>query len=151
MEAHHEEREKHANALARLVSMYMVEHDVTIREMASRLGLSHSYVYKITMGRDYKGVPVEPKMDTLKVIAKTIGLTLTELLDYCGYLDEPNRNDEALRELIHVTPEKYRPLFREENKHYLDLVLRMYQENVEPSLVLAVLESVRRTRKEGSN
>jgi len=54
----------------------------SLREMSSQTGLSHSYIALL------EDTNTEPSIDTLTKLANAFGMSLTEILQAGGYLDE---------------------------------------------------------------
>ena len=139
-------REDHAKKLAALVDTYLRKRDISLREFARRTGLSHSYVYKITKGFDQHGVPVEPKMEILKILATGMNLSLPELLEYCGYLDsdEERRSVYSFDELLDKIPEEFKHMFTDKNERYIRFADEVRRQDIDPEQLRSVLREIAR-------
>lgn len=75
------------NKLGVFLNKIRLEKNLSLRDFADLLGLSHTYLSKIEAGVNSRnGKPIAPTIDTLIQIANALGLELTELLDISGYI-----------------------------------------------------------------
>lgn len=72
--------------LSEAVKEYRKEHRYSLREFADLCGLSHVQIYRIESGTKTDGKPFEPKIKTLKKLAKGMGISLDEIMMYCDDL-----------------------------------------------------------------
>ncbi|CAI8803492.1 MULTISPECIES: helix-turn-helix domain-containing protein [Bacillus] len=76
--------------LGMMIREYRQEHNLSLREFATRCQLSHSYIDKLEKGVDPRnGKPVEPTLTVIEQIAKAINKDKADLLEGIGYLSKP--------------------------------------------------------------
>ncbi|EOW9529610.1 helix-turn-helix domain-containing protein [Bacillus cytotoxicus] len=75
--------------LGMIIREYRQEHNLSLREFATRCQLSHSYIDKLEKGKDPRnGKPVEPTLAVIEQIAHAIHKDKTDLLEEIGYLNK---------------------------------------------------------------
>ncbi|MED1536184.1 helix-turn-helix domain-containing protein [Bacillus pseudomycoides] len=73
-----------------MIREYRQEHNLSLREFATRCQLSHSYIDKLEKGVDPRnGKSVEPTLAVVEQIAKAINKDKSDLLEEIGYLSKP--------------------------------------------------------------
>lgn len=74
--------------LGEIIRQYRIEHGMSQRDFAKRCGMSNAYISMLENNRNTKtGLPVVPSLETIKTVADTMGVTLTNMLEMLG--DEP--------------------------------------------------------------
>ena len=74
------------NGLGKFLQNYRREHDLSLRDFAEKLGISHSYLNRLENGYDIRsGKPVTPTVETLQQIARSLNMDLGEILEISGY------------------------------------------------------------------
>lgn len=74
------------NNLGAFLKNYRKEHNLSLREFALKLGISHSYLNRLENGHDLRsGKPVAPTVETLQQIANALNMDLGKLLEISGY------------------------------------------------------------------
>lgn len=74
------------NGLGKFLQNYRKEHDLSLRDFAEKLGISHSYLNRLENGYDIRsGKPVTPTVETLQQIARSLNMDLGEILEISGY------------------------------------------------------------------
>ncbi|EOP51819.1 MULTISPECIES: helix-turn-helix domain-containing protein [unclassified Bacillus (in: firmicutes)] len=82
--------------LGMIIREYRQEHNLSLREFATRCQLSHSYIDKLEKGIDLRnGKPVEPTLTVIEQIAKAINKEKTNLLEEIGYLNDHDQSKKA--------------------------------------------------------
>lgn len=82
--------------LGNVIFQYRTEHDLSLRDFASKCGLSYTYISMLEKNKDYRtGKPIAPTLDSVKYIAKAMGLTIDELLKIIDDEQEFKMNEEA--------------------------------------------------------
>lgn len=67
--------------LGEIIKSYRAQSKLTMRELAERCGVSHSYIAMLESEKNSKtGEPITPSLITLKKIADGLGITLNELI-----------------------------------------------------------------------
>ncbi|MGR5962906.1 helix-turn-helix domain-containing protein [Bacillus paranthracis] len=75
--------------LGMIIREYRQEHNLSLRDFATRCQLSHSYIDKLEKGIDPRnGKPVEPTLTVIEQIAHAIHKDKTDLLEEIGYLNK---------------------------------------------------------------
>ena len=67
-------------SLGEYISMYIEEHNLSIRAFAAQCGMSHSYITYIINGRTSRGKPPVLTIDMYKKLAAGMGVDVNELL-----------------------------------------------------------------------
>lgn len=79
------------NTLGKFIRLARKEKGLSLRELAARCGLSHSYVDNLEKGVDPRsGKAVSPTLDTILKLAAGLGMTFGELLYRSGMVDDEN-------------------------------------------------------------
>lgn len=96
--------------LADLIREYRDEHGLSLRDFAERCSLSHAYVDKLERAVDPRsGKPVTPTVETLRLLAQGMGVTLEDLMARVGYIPEKPELDPNIsaifRGVRELTPE----------------------------------------------
>lgn len=96
--------------LADLIREYRDEHGLSLRDFAERCGLSHAYIDKLERAADPRtGKPVAPTIETLRLLARGMGMTLEGLMAKVGYIPDEPENDPNIsaifRGVRELTPE----------------------------------------------
>lgn len=74
------------NGLGKFLQNYRKEHNLSLRDFAEKLGISHSYLNRLENGYDIRsGKPVTPTVETLQQIARSLNMDLGEILEISGY------------------------------------------------------------------
>jgi len=80
---------KNNENLAAFLRKTALERQLSLRDFANILGVSHSYVDKLMRGVDNRSnKPVSPTIDMLLKIPDALGIPRIEFLRQCGYLDK---------------------------------------------------------------
>jgi transcriptional regulator with XRE-family HTH domain len=82
---------------------------MTQRELADKIGVSYGFIGHIEMGRTLPG------RETLRALAKALGVPETEMFKEAGYLSEATPSDEEL-----IDDPELRLFFRDEWKYLSD-------------------------------
>lgn len=86
------------NNIGDFVKKERQKRDMSQREFALLLGLSHSYVNKLEGGFDQRsGKMLRPTLDTMSHMAKALNMQLDDLLFQVGYLESNVYNEEFLQ------------------------------------------------------
>lgn len=81
--------------LREIIKQYRLDHSLTLRDFASKCGMSHSYIAMLEDGKNSKtGQPMMPTFSTLQKIAQALDLTVGELIRKSE--DLPFAIDESL-------------------------------------------------------
>jgi len=76
------------NKLGELLKNIAQERQLSLRDFAKILGVSHSYIGKLMVGVDSRSnKPVSPTIDVLLKIADKLEISRGEFFRQCGYLD----------------------------------------------------------------
>ena len=79
---------KNSGTLSKFLKETANEKQLSLRDFAKILGISHAYVDKLMAGVDPRTKrPVSPTISTLLKIADALEIPRTEFLRQCGYLD----------------------------------------------------------------
>lgn len=74
------------NNLGDFLQQYRKEHNLSLREFAEKLGISHSYLNRLENGYDSRsGKPVTPTVEILQQIAHSLNMDLGKILEISGY------------------------------------------------------------------
>lgn len=73
--------------IAELVGQYRVEHFMSQRDFAKKCGVSSAIISFLERGTRENGKPYLPKFDTIKKIARGMGLSPEELISRCDDFD----------------------------------------------------------------
>lgn len=80
--------------LGDLIKQYRNEHQLSLREFATRCGLSHAYIDKLEKGHDPRtGKKVEPTLETLTRVSEAMGISLNDILTKIGYIDPQQKTE----------------------------------------------------------
>lgn len=72
-----------------------LEKNLSLREAANLLGISHSYLNKLEKGLDIRNNhPSRPNPEIIDVIASKYSLDYNYLMKLCGYLKDENTDEE---------------------------------------------------------
>lgn len=83
------------NNLGKYLQNERKKRNMSLREFAKYLGISHSYLSKLENGVDSRtGKPVSPTIEILIDISKALHISLEYLLEMAGYLETNNLSDE---------------------------------------------------------
>lgn len=66
--------------LGQLIKKYTTEHKMSLRQFATRTGLSATYIGYLIKNETPSGEPPSPTIDTYKVCAKAMGMDVDELV-----------------------------------------------------------------------
>lgn len=81
--------------LGEIIRQYRTEHGISQRDFAKLCGMSNAYISMLEKNRNTKtGLPVVPSLETIKTVADTIGVSLTNILEMLG--DEPLSLDSSI-------------------------------------------------------
>lgn len=73
------------------------EQGLTLRELAKRVDLSHSYISQIENGFDPRsGKPITPTIDTIEKLSIGLGLSFKEVLVELGYLKVSDKVEDII-------------------------------------------------------
>lgn len=101
--------------LGNLIKEYRMEHKYSLREFAERCGISFAQVRLMEKGVNTLGEPSIPHINTLRAVAKGLGISLSALLEYCDDMsvawDEqdvevPADKMELINVILKATPEQ---------------------------------------------
>lgn len=82
--------------LGDIIYQYRENHDLSLRAFANKCGLSYTYISMLEKNKDYRtGKPIAPTLDSVKYIAKAMGLSIDELLKIIDDEQEFKMNEEA--------------------------------------------------------
>lgn len=74
--------------LGEIIKQYRIAHGLSQRDFAKQCGMSNAYISMLENNRNTKtGMPVVPSLETIKTVADTMGVTLTNVLELLE--DEP--------------------------------------------------------------
>lgn len=74
------------NGLGEFLQNCRKKHNLSLRDFAEKLGISHSYLNRLENGYDIRsGKPVTPTVETLHQIAQSLNMDLGEILEISGY------------------------------------------------------------------
>ena len=77
------------NKLGKLLREIANERQLSLRDFAKILGISHAYVNKLMVGVDPRSKKrISPTIDTLFKIADALKIPRIEFLQQCGYLEK---------------------------------------------------------------
>jgi transcriptional regulator with XRE-family HTH domain len=109
------------NKLGKYIEQRQKELDLSLRELADRCGLSHSYIDSLKKGIDPRtSKPVSPTIETMDKLAKGLNVTLFQLLVVSGYGQEPN--DMEIPPTIEKPPDIWDELDDKERKEAEDFM-----------------------------
>lgn len=81
--------EEHSSKLGNLLKKTAKEKQLSLRNFAKVLGISHAYISKLMAGVDPRSKkPIIPSIDVILKIADALKIPRLEFLQQCGYLDE---------------------------------------------------------------
>lgn len=100
--------------ISELVEQYRAEHFLSQRDFAKKCGVSSAIISFLERGTRENGKPYLPKFDTLKKIARGMGMLPEELLSRCDDFDlditvgpeETPLMEDFMRELQSQTPDE---------------------------------------------
>ena len=74
--------------ISEILKQYRNEHNLSQRQFADRCGVSNGYISLLEKGKNPKtGKPVKPTLVNLQKIARTMGITIDELLSSADDLE----------------------------------------------------------------
>lgn len=86
--------------LGEIITQYMNENDLSLRDFAEKATISHTYVGKLQKGIDTRtNKPIEPTLDVIEKVAKAMSMTLQELLKAIGKI--PSSSDSEYTVALH--------------------------------------------------
>ncbi|MCK5060931.1 helix-turn-helix transcriptional regulator [Candidatus Parcubacteria bacterium] len=83
------------NNIAEKIKNYRINIGISPSELSNISGLSLGYITKLEKG-DYKTVSLK----TSKMLANGLGISLKDFLEYIGYLENKNDNDNPSLQMI---------------------------------------------------
>ena len=108
--------------LGELVKKYRQEHSLTVREFATKSGVSHGYIAMLENGKNSKtGLPITPSLVMLNKIANGMSLSIDELISTID--DMP-----VVIQPSPVTPESISP----NRQKLIDFAMSVPDDKVEP-------------------
>lgn len=79
---------ENSSSLSEFLKKTASENQLSLREFAKVLGISHAYIGKLMAGVDPRtNNPISPTISVLIKIADALEIPLVEFLWQCGYLD----------------------------------------------------------------
>lgn len=86
--------------LGEILTQYMNENNLSLRDFAEKANISHTYVGKLQKGLDPRtNKPIEPTLDVIEKVAKAMNMTLQELLKSIGKI--PSYSDSEYTIALH--------------------------------------------------
>lgn len=80
-------------ALGDVVKAYRDQHGLSLRDLAQRCGLSHTFIDTLEKGVEPKtGKPSTPTVASLQALAKGMNMSFDELMQAAGYIDSPGND-----------------------------------------------------------
>ena len=73
--------------LGDMIKSYRSEHQYSLREFADLCGISFSQIRLMESGTNTSGGKLSPTIDSLKAVAKGMGISLTSLLENCDDME----------------------------------------------------------------
>lgn len=103
------------------------ELNLSLREAATKIGISHGYLDKLEKGVDNRtNTTNKPTPDVLKLIAVAYKLEYMDLMHACGYIDKPVALEGVYLRLAKEAQEAGLP--PEDIQHIID-IYRKYKTN----------------------
>ena len=131
--------------LAKVLRDFMASQGIrSARELAQKFDneVSHGYLSNLLAGENpATGKTIDPKIGTLKLLAKKMGMPIERLLYLSGYTDE---------ESVKIKPEEfddeYRKIFAEHGIDYLVVTKKAYENGITPDMLQNLIEVIKSTR-----
>lgn len=83
--------------LGKVIRQKRIEKELSLRDLGTLCGLSHSYIDSLEKGVDPRtDKSISPTIETLEKIAKGLNLPLNELLTQAGLIDDPSDREPAI-------------------------------------------------------
>lgn len=99
------------------------ELNLSLREAATKIGISHGYLDKLEKGVDLRtNTTNKPTPDVLKLIAFAYKLEYMDLMHACGYIDKPVELESVYLRLAKEAQEVGLP--PEDIQHIIDIYKR---------------------------
>lgn len=124
--------------LGEVIKQYREEHEISQREFARRCGISNTAIQSIENGFRADGKDVAPKFDTVRKIARAMGLSTEMLISQCDDFDldlsdtiQTPLMEHFVKELSEYTPDErmlvqaYRMIPAEHQLEALEAILKI--------------------------
>lgn len=115
-----------SNKLGDYLKSKRLEKNLSLRDFAKEIGISHTYLSKLESGVDPRsGKPISPTLDTILQISKTLNVTVEQLLAISGYVGDEEYLYVDLLIDVATNPEKVLLLKKSEslNNNEIEKVL----------------------------
>ena len=97
-----------------LIQQYREEHNLSQREFARKCGISNVAINFIEKGERENGDPYVPRFDTVKKVARAMGMSAESLISQCDDFDldisvgleETPIMEDFMRELMNQSPDE---------------------------------------------
>ena len=117
--------------LGELVKKYRQDHSLTVREFATKCGVSHGYIAMLENGKNSKtGLPITPSLVMLNKIANGMSLSIDELI---ATIDD-------MPVVLQPSPTDTSKTISHNRKKLIDWAKSVPEDKVEP--VLQALETI---------
>ena len=91
------------NRLGEIIKRYKLEHNLSTRKLAEKTSeLSESYWNDLIKGEKRNGQSIVPSINTLKAVAKTLDISLQDLLFEMGEIDSKSELTIQLSDAIQI-------------------------------------------------
>lgn len=111
--------------LAEILKKRRLELNLSLREAAKLIGISHGYLDKLEKAIDSRTqVPNKPSPDVLKLISTKYKLDYLYLLEICGYID-PVKSDLEMSSKLRAVARKMDSLSDDDLTYIEELVERL--------------------------